>query len=167
MKASRSCRALGGQSWSLLTLVVILVATIRIGCHGNDEEEGSGGLLIAASLAAIRNSFFTFRDELPKGVLGDVVSLQSDMIEAVRMANVFRNHMQYYDDYYRNFGPSAAPVSGFDGSGADFGDISDLAGRRIGTELHTDIVLVGFPATTVEAIRDKWFDNLGREDLGK
>jgi hypothetical protein len=36
--------------------------------------------------------------------------------------------------------------------------------NAINLDIHIDIAMIGFPASTVEFIRDSWFDNLGRKE---
>ena len=106
------------------------------------------------------NSILTdLKTLFPKtGIMNSIIEEQEGLIEIVATK-------EYLSPEYgrRRYGRYSSYDSYLDNQD-QFHNANDKNNWNINLDIHTDIVFIGFPTSTVDVLRNKWFDSLGRKD---
>lgn len=131
------------------------------------------------AMTPLWENFNAMRDSLPKKTMTDILQIQEMLLKAVDTYRDYQHRLlDFSDDDYRfeypyymdMFDPNQMAPQ-LKKSNKELRNETAKANRDaraknppLVSDLHTNVVFVGFPATAVEMIRNSWFEGLGRED---
>jgi hypothetical protein len=137
-------------------------------------------VVYAKNLELLQQDFFEIKSEMDIGLLEDVVDNHQKLLEVIELFSSRKSMLS--EDYDNNdddfsFGAKSPSIFSDDDIFSDnrfepkekrkekkktFNEEHLI--NKIIFDIHTDVVFVGFPASAIEVIRDKWFDSLGSHD---
>ena len=104
---------------------------------------------ISGSLVSITEDFTGLKNDLPMKAIDDIVLKQSEIIQSLKAYSILRSNFQ---NIYEHGVRTPFITEGVSAYESEYVDI------------HTDVIFVGFPSSTVESVRARWFEPLTHED---
>ena len=114
-----------------------LIISISVCCH------------ISGSLISITEDFTGLKNDLPMKAIDDIVVKQSEIIQSLKDYSILRINFQ--DTYEHGVRTPFITER-----------VSEYESEYV--DIHTDVVFVGFPSSTIESVRARWFEPLTHED---